>query len=100
INSDPLTQTPVTVSGFCTPLAPAALSGRLLLSTTEGDASIPGDQMQFGQDANTLVAISGPNNPINNFFASQINNEAGTLDTTGSFGTRNQNAATLTNISG
>jgi uncharacterized repeat protein (TIGR01451 family) len=89
INSDPLTQTPVTVSGFCTPPAPALLSGRLLLSATEGDASIPGDRMQFGRDVASLVDIFGPNNQPTNFFASQINNDAGTLDTSGSFGTRN-----------
>jgi hypothetical protein len=89
INSDPLTQTPVTVSGFCTPPAPALLSGRLLLSATEGDASIPGDRMQFGRDVASLVDIFGPNNQPTNFFASQINNNAGTLDTSGTFGTRN-----------
>jgi uncharacterized repeat protein (TIGR01451 family) len=94
------TSTPVTISGFCTPPAPALLSGRLLLSATEGDAPIPGDQMQFGSTAATLTPISGPNRPVNNFFSSQINNDAGAIDTTGSFGTRNQNAATLTNISG
>ena len=39
------------------------------------------------------------NNPANNFFCSQINNENGVLDTTGTFGTRNANALTGTNVS-
>ena len=43
----------------------------------------------------------GPNNnPINNFFASQINRDDGTLDTSGTFGTRNANPFTASNISG
>ena len=43
--------------------------------------------------------LYGPNNAINNFFGSQVNNAAGNLDTTGTFGTRNQSASTGTNIS-
>lgn len=43
--------------------------------------------------------MSGPNNPVNNFFASQINDENGLIDTTGTFGTRNANAEAGTNIS-
>jgi uncharacterized repeat protein (TIGR01451 family) len=82
------TSTPVIVSGFCTPPT-GALSGRLLLSASEGDASIPNDQMQFGPTIAGLVPISGPNNAVGNFFASQINGDAGALDTTGTFGTRN-----------
>ena len=44
--------------------------------------------------------LKGPNNPPTNFFASQINRDDGTLDTSGTFGTRNANAFTATNISG
>ena len=43
--------------------------------------------------------MSGPNNPATNFFASQINNENGTIETSGTFGTRNANASAGTNIS-
>jgi len=88
------TSTPITISGFCTPPA-GPVSGRLLLSTTEGDSNITGDQMQFGPNVAALVPISGPRNLLNNFFASQINNDAGTIDTAGTFGTLNQ---TPTNV--
>lgn len=45
--------------------------------------------------------MSGPNNFANNFFASQINGDTGALNTTGTFGTRNQtNGAPGTNIIG
>jgi large repetitive protein len=77
------------VSGFCTaPTGPR--SGRLMVSALEGDAGIAGDQMVFGPTATTLTAQSGPNNLAGNFFASQINNDAGNLDTSGSFGSSNQ----------
>ena len=58
---------------------------------------LTGDAMLFGQTIPTLQFLSGANNPQNNFFASQINNANGTLDTSGTFGTRNANAAAGTN---
>jgi large repetitive protein len=82
------TSLPITIAGFCTPPT-GAISGRLLLSAMGGDASIRGDQMQFGPTIVSLVPISGPNNPLENFFASQINNDNGTIDTSGTFGTIN-----------
>ncbi|EJP95938.1 DUF7507 domain-containing protein [Bacillus cereus] len=88
----------VSVSGFLTP-AGGPVSGRLFLSSTEGDADLTGDQALFGPNLSSLNALSGPNNAVNNFFGSQINNAAGNLDTTGTFGTRNQSASTSTNIS-
>ncbi|WP_439875573.1 DUF7507 domain-containing protein [Bacillus mycoides] len=88
----------VSVSGFLTP-AGGPVSGRLLISSTEGDADLTGDQALFGPNFSSLNALSGPNNAVNNFFGSQINNAAGNLDTTGTFGTRNQSASTATNIS-
>lgn len=88
----------VAVSGFLTP-AGGPVSGRLFLSSIEGDADITGDQALFGPNFSSLNALSGPNNAVNNFFGSQINNAAGNLDTTGTFGTRNQSASTGTNIS-
>ncbi|QWG27520.1 DUF11 domain-containing protein [Bacillus mycoides] len=88
----------VSVSGFLTP-AGGPVSGRLFISSTEGDADLTGDQALFGPNFSSLNALSGPNNAINNFFGSQINNAAGNLDTTGTFGTRNQSASTSTNIS-
>lgn len=88
----------VSVSGFLTPAA-GPVAGRVAISALEGDAVIVGDQLLFGPTANTLGNLSGPNNPLNNFFCSQINNDSGNLDTTGTFGTRNANAVTATNIS-
>lgn len=88
----------VAVSGFLTSSG-GPVSGRLFLSSIEGDADITGDQALFGPNFSSLNALSGPNNAVNNFFGSQVNNAAGNLDTTGTFGTRNQSAATSTNIS-
>lgn len=90
--------TDVTVSGFLTPDA-LPVSGKLFVSAQEGDAVIGGDSLQFGKNAATLTSLYGPNNPVNNFFASQINNSAGLTDTRGTFGTRNAVAASGQNTS-
>lgn len=80
-----------TLTNFVTPsLAP--INGRLLLSAFEGDYSITGEQVFFATQGNVnlITPLSGPNNLVNNFFASQINNDQGTLNTTsGTFSTRN-----------
>ncbi|KWU60944.1 tandem-95 repeat protein [Priestia megaterium] len=76
------------VTGFGTPIT-GTVNGRLLVSAIEGDSAIVGDQLQFGPTVAALQPVSGPNNPINNFFASQINNDSGALDTTGQFGSLN-----------
>ncbi len=81
------------VNGFCTPPT-GPRSGRLLVSALEGDPAITGDQMLFGPTTATAVAISGSNNPVANFFASQINSDAGTLNTSGTFGTTNSSPGT------
>lgn len=95
--SDPVN---TTITGFATPIS-GALGGRALFSAQEGDANRTGDQALFGPTAASLVALSGPNNFATNFFASQINNDAGQLNTTGTFGNRNQtNGTPGTNISG
>lgn len=96
------TSAPVTttLTGFSTPVS-GAIGGRALFCAMEGDANRTGDQALFGATTSSLSALSGPNNFANNFFASQINNDAGNLDTTGTFGTRNQtNGAPGSNISG
>jgi len=77
------------VNGFATPVM-GPLNGRAFLSAQEGDANKTGDQALFGPTLSSLTALSGPNNFVNNFFASQINQDDGTLDTSGTFGTRNQ----------
>ncbi|HDR6128069.1 TPA: DUF11 domain-containing protein [Bacillus anthracis] len=78
-----------TISGFATP-ATVAVTGRVLVTAQEGDSNISGDQLRFGPNANTTVALFGPRNPANNFFQSQICNDSGNLDTSGTFGDLNQ----------
>ncbi|SFD82091.1 conserved repeat domain-containing protein [Paenibacillus catalpae] len=88
-----------TLTGFATPIS-GTLGGRALFSAQEGDANRTGDQALFGPTTGTAAALSGTNNFANNFFASQINNDAGALNTTGTFGNRNQtNGAPGSNIS-
>ena len=105
------------VSGFCAPPS-GPISARLFVSSTEGDANITGDHMLFGATpvlTSPGNALSAPNNPINNFFCSQLNTLVtmgldpngkfipvgpGQLDTRGTFGDRNQNPLGATNISG
>lgn len=89
-----------TITGFATPVT-GALGGRIQFSAQEGDANRSGDQALFGPTSATQVALSGPNNFAGNFFASQINNDTGNLNTTGTFGTRNQtNGSPGSNIVG
>ncbi|NUP98915.1 MAG: DUF11 domain-containing protein [Armatimonadetes bacterium] len=79
------------VSGFCTPRT-GPVNARLLVSAMEGDASITGDTMRFGPTVATLQSISGPRNLANNFFAGQVTDDSGNLDTAGTFGSRNHTA--------
>ena len=51
-----------TISGFATP-ATGAVTGRVLVTAQEGDSNISGDQLRFGPNANTTVALFGPRNP-------------------------------------
>lgn len=89
-----------TLTGFSTPVS-GVLGGRALFSAQEGDANRTGDQALFGPTTAALVALSGTNNFANNFFASQINNDSGAVNTSGTFGSRNQtNGAPGSNIVG
>ena len=91
--------TDITLTDFITPDS-LPVTGKLFVSAQEGDAVLENDRLLFGQDTAALTPLSGPNNPVDNFFASQINDENGALDTSGTFGTRNANAAAGTNTSG
>lgn len=81
------------VSGFCTPTS-GTINARMMVSAIEGDSDITGDRMLFGPTTATMAAVSGPRNPLNNFFASQINKDDGTLDTAGTFGSLNHTPGT------
>jgi uncharacterized repeat protein (TIGR01451 family) len=83
------------VSGFCTPPT-GPVNGRIFISAMEGDANFDGDQLLLrSPSGNNFTPLSGPNNPDDNFFASQINNNNGQLDTRGSFGMRNHSPTSL-----
>jgi uncharacterized repeat protein (TIGR01451 family) len=81
----------VAIDNFTTPRS-GQMNGRLMLSALEGDSVLTGDQFTFGDAPNTLQPISGPNNPANNFFGSQINGDDGRIDRAGTLGDRNQDS--------
>jgi len=88
------------VSGFCAPPA-GVVEGNVIVSTIEGDANLTGDQLTIAQTAaGPFVNLSGPNNPAQNFFCSQLNDENGMLDMSGTFGDKNQDAIAGKNIIG
>lgn len=112
------TSNPAAVSGFCAPPS-GVKAAQIFVSALEGDQSLKGDQFLFGPELplTTDNALSGSNNPINNFFCAQINtlhpnttdtipgkqtmsSGSGTLDTRGSFGNFNGNAQTGKELSG
>jgi hypothetical protein len=87
-------------AGFCTPPS-GPFEGRAVVSTIEGDADLTGDGFQIAESAaGPFVPLSGPNNPVSNFFCSQLNDADGMLDTSGTFGNVNQNAAAGSNVVG
>ncbi|MBN1944333.1 MAG: DUF11 domain-containing protein [Bradymonadales bacterium] len=87
------------VEGFCTPPT-GPVTGQALISAIEGDANRPGNSALIRTSGDQYLALSAPNNPSDNFFCSQINNSTGVLDTLGTFGDRNHNPATRTNVTG
>lgn len=106
----------VSLTGFVTPPT-GSIEGLLYAASLEGDAVITGDRFLFS-DTNPPVSpgdsVSGSNNPINNFFCSQINTLVSysidgngkivasptSLDTRGSFGLVNSNPFTGKNVTG
>lgn len=109
---------PAYLSGFYAPDT-GTVSARLFVSALEGDAQFTGDELLVNETTpltSPADRISGTNNPPTNFFSSQINTllplttdvltgkliatGSSLLDTRGSFGTQNSNAATATSISG
>lgn len=87
-------------AGFCTPPS-GAFTGRAVVSSIEGDADLTGDAFQIGASAGgPFVALSGPNNPADNFFCSQLDDPAGDLDPSGTFGNVNHDPFTGINVVG
>ena len=86
------------MTGFGTP-ASGTVNGRLALFVGDGNICLDGESVYFGRDTSNLNQLSGPNNPISNFFKSQINDgnsesiTVGDLNQTGTFGTHNQGQA-------
>lgn len=80
------------------------LTGRAIITALEGDANRDGDVLCIAPgespDNDEFVGLEGPNNPADNFFASQINDANGELDESGTFGDRNHDAAAVTNVVG
>ena len=89
----------IPIGGFET-LPTGPIESNLYLSAQEGDGDIGGDQALFGPDAGTLTALSGPVNAVTNFFGGIITDSSGNLDTSGTFGTRNNDTFTNSNTSG
>jgi uncharacterized repeat protein (TIGR01451 family) len=98
---DEFTTLDYTVDGFCAPPS-TPFEGTIAISTIEGDANRDGDFISIGESAGdpTFVTLSGPNNPADNFFCSQLNGPDGQLDTTGTFGDANHDAQAGANVSG
>ncbi|MDJ0760997.1 MAG: hypothetical protein QNJ19_16500 [Woeseiaceae bacterium] len=94
-----LSSSNVTISGLATPDS-GPVTGRLVAAALEGDADLDGDQLGFGPAGGPLVQLAGVNNPVANFFASQINGADGLLDSSGSFGTSNHDAPAGSNTIG
>ncbi|MBS0648809.1 MAG: tandem-95 repeat protein [Verrucomicrobia bacterium] len=109
---------PALVSGFQAPSS-GTITSRLFVSALEGDAQLTGDHFLVGATSSLSYptnALSGTNNPVNNFFGSQMNtllplttdvnsgklvaSGSSTLDTRGSFGTSNSDPSSGTNVSG
>jgi uncharacterized repeat protein (TIGR01451 family)/MYXO-CTERM domain-containing protein len=88
------------VTGFCAPPF-GVVEGKATVAALEGDANLTGEDFSIGETSQgSFVSLSGPNNPQNNFFCSQINDNDGLLDKTGSFGDRNHDATLGQNVAG
>lgn len=89
-----------TVTGFCAP-PNGVVEGKAVISSLEGDANLTGEDLSIAETAQgSFVSLSGPNNPEQNFFCSQINDRDGMLDTAGSFGNANHDPFTGANVAG
>ncbi len=87
-------------AGFCTP-PQGDFDGYAVVSAMEGDADREGDSFAIAETlAGPFVNLSGPNNPEDNFFCSQLNDADGALDTAGTAGDLNHDAIAGNNVVG
>ena len=86
----------VPLSGFSTPSS-GTVNGKMIFSVVNGDTVLVGDYAAFGKDTSSLQLLYGPNNPSDNFFCSQINDNDGYLDKSGTWGTYNSTIGALPN---
>jgi uncharacterized repeat protein (TIGR01451 family)/MYXO-CTERM domain-containing protein len=103
-NGDQMVDANVTVdysvADFCAPQS-GSVHGSVAVAALGGDADHGGDTLRAAADPmGSFVGLSGPNNPASNFFASQINDATGALDTSGTFGNANHDAVSGTNTYG
>ena len=85
---------------FCAPSV-GEVAGTVVASAIEGGAGQTGDQLLIAQDGGgTVTALAGPNNPEDNFFCSQLNDSAGELDVSGTFGDANHDATSAELVGG
>lgn len=95
---DELSTEDYSFAGFCTPPM-GAFDGYAVVSAIEGDADLTGDGLAIAEtDSDPFVDLVGPNNPVDNFFASQINDPDGNLDASGTFGDLNHDAILGVNV--
>lgn len=80
-----------TISNFITP-ATAPVNARVFTMALNGDTDATADTFVLNG-----TALVGPNNANPNFFASQVNNYVGNLNTIGSFADRNMPIGTAAN---
>lgn len=86
-----------TFTGFAMPSSGPA-EARLVLAALEGDANTGGDQVLVSDSGGNFSVVAGPNNPPGNFFASQINDADGLLETSGTAGGLNHDALSQANV--
>lgn len=89
-----VTSLSLNVDGFITPSS-GTVNGRAAMCVGSAESWTTSGPTAFGATVASLVNLTGPNNPINNFFQMQINDSnsesatVGQLDKTGTFGNQN-----------
>lgn len=88
------------ISGFQTSKEGFTLSAGALITALRGNPSIAEDNISITDKNNLETVLSGPFNPVNNFFGSQILNLQNNIDTSGTFGNLNATPNSVQTIPG